>query len=44
MRFPELKDNLWKGQLWNHSTYIETIGDVSEDAIRRYIEHQSKQY
>lgn len=44
MRFPELKDKLWKGQLWNHSTYIETIGDVSEDTIRKYIEHQSKQY
>lgn len=44
MRFPELKGKLWKGQLWNHSTYIETIGDVSEDTIRKYIEHQSKQY
>lgn len=44
LRFPELKEKLWKGQLWNHSTYIETIGSVSEENIRKYIEHQDKQY
>ncbi len=43
-RYPELREQLWKGQLWNHSYYVETIGSVSEDNIRRYIEHQSKQY
>lgn len=42
--FPEIRDRLWKGQLWNHSYYVETIGSVSEENIRRYIEHQSKQY
>lgn len=42
--FPEIRDQLWKGQLWNHSYYVETIGSVSEENIRRYIEHQSKQY
>ena len=35
---------LWKGELWNHSYYVETIGSVSEENIRRYIEHQSKSY
>lgn len=44
MQFPELKSQLWKGELWNHSYYIETIGDVSEDTIRKYIEHQTKQF
>ena len=35
---------LFEGQLWNHSYYVETIGSVSEENIRRYIEHQSKSY
>ena len=42
--FPEIRKKLWKGQLWNHSYYVETIGSVSEENIRRYIEHQSKSY
>ncbi len=42
--FPEIKEKLWKGQLWNHSYYVETIGSVSEENIRRYIEHQTKAY
>ena len=33
-----------KGELWKHSYYVETIGSVSEENIRRYIEHQSKSY
>lgn len=37
--FPEIRN-----QLWNHSYYVETIGSVSEENIRRYIEHQSKSY
>ena len=43
-QFPDLKQKLWKGELWNHSYYVETIGDISEETIRKYIEHQSKQY
>ena len=43
-RFPELKEKLWKGELWNHSYYIETVGDVSAETIRKYIERQVKQY
>ena len=42
--YPEIRQKLWKGQLWNHSYYVETIGSVSEENIRRYIEHQSKSY
>ena len=42
--FPELREQLWKGELWNHSYYVETIGSVSEDNIRKYIEKQSKSY
>lgn len=43
-RYPKLREKLWKGELWNHSYYVETVGDVSEETIRKYIEHQSKQY
>lgn len=39
-KFPELKHSLWKGQLWSHSYYVETIGSTSEENIRRYIENQ----
>ena len=43
-RFPEIRNQLWKGELWNHSYYVEMVGAVSEEDIRRYIEHQSKAY
>lgn len=43
-KHPEIKSQLWKGELWNHSYYVETIGSVSEENIRRYIEHQTKSY
>ena len=42
--YPTLRQKLWKGELWNHSYYVETIGSVSEKNIRRYIEKQSKAY
>lgn len=38
-RFPEIRN-----RLWNHSYYVETIESVSEENIRRYMEHQSKSY
>jgi len=40
MEFPEIKNLLWKGQLWNPSTYVETVGHISEDTVKRYIENQ----
>lgn len=40
MRFPELKQQLRKGSLWNSSFYIETVGSVSEEAVQMYIERQ----
>ena len=39
-QFPWIRTRLWKGVLWNHSYYVETIGSVSEENIRRYIERQ----
>lgn len=40
--FPELKAKLAKGHLWNPSYYIETVGSISEDIIKKYIENQMK--
>lgn len=41
-KHPELKNKLWNGHLWNPSTYVETIGHVSEETIRRYVQNQKK--
>ena len=38
--YPELKKQLWRGQLWNGSYFIETIGSASEENVKRYIAHQ----
>ena len=40
--FPEITKNLWNGELWNPYYYVETIGSVSEENIRRYIQRQEK--
>ena len=42
VKFPQLKKKLWGGHLWNSSYYIETIGSISEDVIRKYIKNQKK--
>ena len=38
--FPEIRNSLWKGQLWNGSYFCETIGSTSEENILQYIERQ----
>jgi len=42
LAFPVLRKTMYRGHLWNPSTYVETIGHISEDTIRRYIEDQKK--
>jgi len=36
--FPSLKSRL--PSLWTRSYYVESVGHISEDAVRRYIEEQ----
>jgi len=36
--FSELKNKLRKGHLWNPSYYVETIGHISEETVKKYIE------
>lgn len=37
---PEIRNSLWRGQLWNGSYFCETIGSTSEENILKYIERQ----
>jgi len=39
-RFPWLKQQLYRGHLWNPSYYVGTVGDVTKDVIKKYIEMQ----
>lgn len=40
MQFPEIKEKLWRGHLWNDSYFVESIGSTSEENILKYIERQ----
>lgn len=39
--FPEAKEQLWGGELWNDGYFVRSVGgNVTAEAIRRYIKHQ----
>ena len=41
-RFPDLKKQLWAGELWNDGYFVRSVGDeVTADVIRHYIEYQN---
>jgi len=40
LKHPEIRELLWGKHLWNPSTYVETIGHISEDTVIRYIVDQ----
>lgn len=37
---PEIKASLSKGELWNSSYYIETLGTTNEDSLKQYLSMQ----
>ena len=40
-QYPEIKKQLWGGELWSDGGYIETIGDgTTSDVIKNYVENQ----
>jgi len=41
-KHPNLKQTLWGGHLWNPSYYVGTVGNISEQTVKRYIETQKK--
>ena len=41
-KFPELRKQLWAGELWNDGYFVRSVGDeVTADIIRKYIEYQA---
>jgi putative transposase len=44
-RFSNLKkQKFWGSGLWSPSTYYGTVGTISEEAVRKYIEEQKKKW
>jgi putative transposase len=41
-KFPELREQLWRGVLWSPSYYVGTAGHVSAEIIETYIKAQEK--
>ena len=41
-KYPELKQRLWGGHLWNPSYFVATVSDHTEEQIRSYIKSQKK--
>ena len=40
-KFPELRKQLWAGELWNDGYFVRSVGDkVTSEMIRRYIKYQ----
>ncbi|SHH89173.1 putative transposase [Caloranaerobacter azorensis DSM 13643] len=40
--FPELKEKLWGGHLWNPSYFIATVSENTEEQIKQYILSQKE--
>jgi putative transposase len=41
-QYPELRKQLWAGELWSDGYFVRSVGDkVTADIIRKYIEYQS---
>ena len=40
--FPELKEQLWDGHLWNPSYFVATVSENTETQIREYIQRQKE--
>ena len=39
--YPEIKKQyFWGGKLWTKSFFVETIGNATEDIIRKYVQDQ----
>ncbi len=42
VQYPTLRKKLYGGHLWNPSFYVGTVGDMSEQVVKKYIESQQK--
>jgi putative transposase len=44
-KFPDLKKRkFWGSDLWSQGTYSATVGHISENAVKKYIETQKERY
>ena len=41
--FPEIKKRYWGQHLWSPGYYCGTVGTVTEETIKKYVENQDKQ-
>ena len=42
--FPEIKEQLWEGELWSDGYFVRSTGDkVTSEVIRQYIRYQHKE-
>ena len=39
-QFPELRQELWGGNIWNPSYFVSTVSENTEDQVRLYIQSQ----
>ena len=37
-QFPEVKKQLWGGSFWSRSFYVGTVGDMTIDVVKKYLE------
>src|SRR5437660_4316337 len=37
-QFPEVKKQLWGGSFWSRSFYVGTVGDMTEEIVKKYLE------
>lgn len=44
LEYPETKEKLWDGHLWTPSYYAGTLGNVSKEIVKEYIENQLTEY
>ena len=42
MEFPELKEFLWGDSFWADGYFAETVGQVNEEVVKKYIRQQRK--
>ncbi len=36
--YPEIKKQVWGGSFWARSFYVGTVGDMTEETVKKYIE------
>lgn len=43
LKHPELKNQLWRGHMWNPSYFVATVSERSQEQIKKYISEQKTQ-